>query len=132
MTRILIIDDDATTLKVMKTLAEKNGYETLIAKNGREGLGIAFEEKPELIIVDYSMPEMDGLTFIKECKASESLQNIPVITLTANDNAEFDFMNSGAQAFVSKPFTAEDMLTKIQDTLNPKKKGLFDFFKKKP
>lgn len=129
MKKILIIDDEADILKLLKAIMEKKGYEVTTSLNGQDGLLEAYENKPDLIIVDYTMPQMDGLTFIKECKASDSLKNIPVMILTAHDETEINFMKAGAVNFMTKPFQTKDLLEMVAKSLNPKKKGLFGFSK---
>lgn len=80
--RVLVIDDEADTVVYMETLLQDNGYDTLSANDGEEGLQKARKEKPDLVVLDVSMPQKSGMRFFKEFKSEPELALIPVIFVT--------------------------------------------------
>ncbi len=105
--RILIVDDEPHMLRITELSLKKGGYEILTARNGREALESAARELPALIVMDVTMPEMDGLTALQQLKAAPATAGIPVIMLTsrgqsiARETAEA----SGAALYLTKPFS---------------------------
>jgi CheY-like chemotaxis protein len=81
--RILIVEDSLTQAGRLKCLLEKNGHPVIVAANGKEALSLLGTRKPDLIISDIIMPEMDGYQLCKQIKSDENLKDIPVILLTA-------------------------------------------------
>jgi two-component system, OmpR family, alkaline phosphatase synthesis response regulator PhoP len=103
--KILIVDDESDILEFLSYNFQKKGFQVNVAKNGIEGLSVAQQFFPDVIITDVLMPEMDGITFTKRLKSTDNLKNTPVIVLSAINN-EFRVLNSmdsGADEFVSKP-----------------------------
>jgi len=80
--KILVIDDERDTVVYMETLLQDNGYETVSAADGEEGLDKIKSEDPDLVILDVSMPQKSGLKFYKEVKADAKLAEIPVFFVT--------------------------------------------------
>lgn len=112
--KILIVDDEQTTQRLLENILQKEGHEILRAANGKEGLEILKLGNVDLIILDILMPVMDGFTFYKEIKMDEITQHIPVLVLTVRKRMEDAFMALGAQAFVGKPFESEKLLNEIK------------------
>jgi len=80
----LIVEDNMDTYELVKFILEKNGFETFLAMNGRDGVNAAVKQHPDLIIMDLSMPEMDGWNATSHLKADEETRDIPVLALTAH------------------------------------------------
>jgi CheY-like chemotaxis protein len=80
--RILIVEDNMDTYELVRFILEKNGYETLLAMNGRDGVNAATKQLPDLIIMDLSMPEMDGWTAMRMIKGNASTSSIPMSELS--------------------------------------------------
>lgn len=105
--KILIVDDEPHMLRITELSLKKGGYDILTARNGREAIELAARELPALIVMDVTMPEMDGLTALKQLKATPATAGIPVIMLTsrgqtvAREEAEI----SGAALYLTKPFS---------------------------
>lgn len=113
---ILAIDDEKDILKLLQYNLEKEGYQTLLAKSGEEGLELAKAKRPDLILLDIMMPGMDGLEVCKLLGADKDTKNIPVIMLTAK-SSELDQvvgLEIGAADYVSKPFSVKVLLAKIK------------------
>lgn len=105
--RILIIEDELNLRTVVQTCLELlGGWEVLQAASGQEGLLLAQREKPDAILLDAMMPEMDGITVLQELLANPELQAIPVIFLTAKVELTQPqrFLTLGARGAIAKPF----------------------------
>ena len=106
---ILAIDDDPTTLDMMKKYLNKEGYEVVTASNGDEGLRLARELNPAAITLDVLMPRVDGWKVIKALKADPDTRHIPVIMLTMVGDKSMG-LSLGAMEFLSKPIDREHLL----------------------
>lgn len=118
--KILIVDDDRTTLLLMETLLTKNGYTVELADNGETALEMLRREKFDLIISDILMPVRDGYYLCRECKKDEKLKNIPLIFCSGTYTSEKDetlAVKFGAEAFISKPFNNNDLLNTIKQVM---------------
>jgi DNA-binding NarL/FixJ family response regulator len=120
MKTILVIEDEAATLKNLVLMLEMEGYKPLSAANGRLGITIAKREVPDVILCDVSMPEMDGYGVLEALRADEKTVSIPFIFLTAKSDKK-DLrtgMNLGADDYLTKPASAEDVLAAIRTRLD--------------
>lgn len=116
MSKILIIEDEKNIRDTIMEILELNEYETAIAENGLIGIAKALQFKPDLIICDIMMPEMDGFETLKNIRAINDISNTPFVFLTAKTETR-DFregMNSGADDFLNKPFNTQELLKVIQ------------------
>lgn len=114
--RVLIIDDDPHIVESVSTYLELEGYVSLSAFSGPEGLEIALKENPHIIVLDIMMPEMDGFQVMDKIKANENLRQIPVIMLTAK-GSDKDVMlgwRSGVANYITKPFDLEELVHAIE------------------
>jgi CheY-like chemotaxis protein len=114
MPKILIIEDEPDLLKVFSDMLEQDKFEVIEAKDGKEGLQVAIDSKPDLILLDILMPVMDGIAVLKEIKINEALKNIPVIVLTNySDNQKIaEAMEHGAYGYLIKINLKNDDLAK--------------------
>jgi two-component system alkaline phosphatase synthesis response regulator PhoP len=117
--RILIVDDEVSVLGAIKdTLG--GYYDMVTASNGREALKIAEKERPDLILMDIMMPEMDGLETIKEIRKNDDLRMTPVILLTARGQLS-DIekgLDVGAYAYIVKPFHTKRLIEKVKEVFS--------------
>jgi len=118
---ILVVDDTPDMVKFIRSLLEGD-YRVITADNGRHGFERALSEKPDLVLSDVMMPEMDGYEMTVKIKASEELQGIPVILLTAKAALEMKIegLAYGADDYLSKPFNAKELRARIQSQLKMK------------
>jgi DNA-binding response OmpR family regulator len=119
MTKILIVEDDHTTVQLIEFLLKKNNFGVLIAYDGVEALQICKEEKPDLILMDVMMPKMDGIEAIEKLKEDENTQDIPIVILSALGQ-EMDVMRglqAGASGYIVKPFSPQELLDEIKAKL---------------
>jgi DNA-binding response OmpR family regulator len=114
--RILIADDEPHMLRVTELSLKKGGFEILLARNGREAVTRTLSEKPDLIVLDVMMPELDGFGALQELKATPAVANIPVIMLTARGQAvaREEAVRSGAALYLTKPFSPSQLLTEAK------------------
>ena len=110
--KILIVDDEPHMLRVTELSLKKGGYDLLAARNGREAIDVAERELPDLIVMDVTMPELDGLAALKLLKARPATAGIPVIMLTSRGQslAREAAESSGAALYVTKPFSPSQLL----------------------
>lgn len=117
--KILVVDDDPTTVKIITYLLDKEGFQVVSASGGAEGLKKAFQEKPDLIILDVMMPELNGFQFLNIFRRAEGQTRTPVIFLSslAEEADVITGLESGAVDYVIKPFSPQVLLTKIKKSL---------------
>ncbi|MDD5432123.1 MAG: response regulator [Candidatus Omnitrophica bacterium] len=115
--KILVVDDEPSLVEMLKMRLELNDFNVVTASDGQEGMLKAKSEKPDLILLDILMPNMDGYSFVREIKADESLRNTNVIVLTAKAGMKDLFAIEGIKHYVEKPFEYSDLLAKINSLL---------------
>ena len=122
-TRVLIMEDDDDTQGMVRFLLEYKGYEVLVAKDGKHGLEIAVQEKPDLILLDLAMPEMDGWSVAHRLKGDPATKAIPVIAVTAYTMSSDRrmAMNAGCDGFISKPMNVPEFIAEIEKFLGKSK-----------
>ena len=119
MKQILIIEDEAQSRRNIGTILRMEGYEPLLAADGKEGLAAARRERPALILCDVMMPVLDGHGVIAALRADAATAHIPFIFLTARGERGDvrDGMNLGADDYITKPVTASELLAAIEARL---------------
>lgn len=121
---ILIVEDDPQTVKLIKFVLEKEDYSTISAKDGEEGLQMAREKKPDLIVLDMMLPGMDGYRVCEILKANPVTKEIPIIVLTALDTG-VDFekaLEKKADWYITKPFEPQHLLKRVSYLIEKRKK----------
>jgi two-component system NtrC family sensor kinase len=115
VTAVLIIDDSATFREQLRTACEEAGYQVLTAENGDEGLRVAADRRPQAMIVDGVLPDMDGVTVIRRIRLDAALRRVPCLLLTASEDsgAELRALDAGADAFARKEDEAPVVLAKL-------------------
>ena len=118
--RILVVEDNMDTYELVRFILEKNGYDTFLAVNGRDGVNAAIKQIPDLIIMDLSMPEMDGWTAIGLIKKDERTSSIPLLTLTAHalPGDRQRAMDAGSDEYITKPMDLEDLVKSVDHWIN--------------
>lgn len=118
---ILIVDDSASLRQVVNIALKNSGYNVIEACDGQDALGKLNGEKIHLIISDVNMPNMDGITFVKEVKKLPDYKFTPVIMLTteSQEDKKKEGQAAGAKAWVVKPFQPEQMLTAVSKLIMP-------------
>lgn len=119
---VLIVDDDPDIVRYLSLWFEDNGFETLSATNGMEGLEAAAAEKPDLITLDISMPEKSGVSSYRDIKTDEDLKDIPIIIITAIGQPFNQFIRNrkkipNPDGFIAKPIDLELLEECVQEIL---------------
>jgi twitching motility two-component system response regulator PilH len=119
MARILIVDDSPTEIHVLKTMLEKNGFETLAANSGEQGVEMAKTEKPDLILMDIVMPGLNGFQATRQLTKGDDTSSIPVIIVTTKDQKTDEVwgLRQGAKDYITKPAQEADLVSKINSVL---------------
>ncbi len=118
--RILIVEDNIDTYELVHFILEKKGFETFLAVNGRDGVNAAIKQKPDLIIMDMSMPEMDGWTATGLIKKNEQTKAIPLLALTAHalPGDRQRAMDAGCDEYITKPMDLDELAEAIEYWIN--------------
>ncbi len=117
---IMVVDDDPDMVAIIKTILEVKGYALQFAHNGQEVFNLLGEQKPDLIILDIFMPQMDGLEVLVRLRENPGTASIPVILLTTNMEYK-DFLEGyqiGANYYIPKPFTKNQLLDGVNSILS--------------
>jgi DNA-binding response OmpR family regulator len=117
--KVLVLEDEPAVQLLVKKALMAYGFAVETAKDGLEGLVKLETLRPDLIISDIMMPQLDGLTFVRAIKARNETKTIPVIFLTAKADPKtmIDGINVGARFYLTKPFGIEDLITKVTKAL---------------
>ncbi len=114
--RILVVDDEPDLVETLQLRLEQENFECLTADDGYNGLELARNEKPDLIILDIMLPSMDGYKVSRLLKFQKELRHIPIIMLTARDKPEDQLLGeqTGADYYMTKPFSMDKLVAKIK------------------
>ena len=113
---IITVDDSSTMWRIIKNTLQKLGFETILeAGNGVEALEVMSKNKIDMIVTDWNMPEMDGLTFVKAVRAKDEYKDLPILMITTEAAKEdiLTALRSGVNNYVVKPFTPETLQEKV-------------------
>ena len=116
---VLIVDDEEDILDLLQYNLRKEGFETALARNGREALAAARAEEPSLIILDIMMPEMDGIEACRRLRADAHLRTLPILMLTARTEEEQQVkgLDEGADIYLSKPVSVPVLISQAKALL---------------
>ena len=122
---VLIVEDEEPVRKILEYNLRLDGFKVYSARNGREGLKLAKRKQPELILLDWMMPKMNGLEALSELKHSEQTEHIPVFMLTAKTmigeiERAFDI---GADDYITKPFDPDRLGKRLKEKLKKCRQG---------
>ena len=115
--KIMVVDDEQQLALAVKIRLQSVGYEVVVARDGTEALEVLERERPNLVILDVLMPNMDGYSCLREINARFGRNQTPVIILTARDRMKDLFELEGIEDYVIKPFDHEDLLIRIDRVL---------------
>lgn len=121
---ILLVDDDEDIVSSMTAALTRRGYRVLQASDGKAALNILHGATPALIITDILMPEMDGFHFYKMLKNDPLLKDIAVLIMSGRGAMEGSFRVLGVDDFIVKPFSPEDLFSKVAEILSKKESVL--------
>ncbi len=118
--KILLVDDEAQITRVLRTALSTQGYSLRIAANGVEGMQAVHEWKPDLVITDISMPEMNG---VELCREIRTVSQVPIIVLSVRnqDPTKVEALDAGADDYVTKPFSIQELQARVRAQLRRRK-----------
>ncbi len=116
MQTVLVIEDNEDNMKLITFILEKNGYQTITAETGAQGIQMAISEKPDLILLDIQLPDMNGLDVLKAIRNSESNGGIPIIAVTsfAMSGDRERLLDAGCNGYIEKPINPETFIFEIR------------------
>lgn len=117
--KLLIIDDHPETRSIIGRVLEQQGYQVVAAVNGLEGLKLAEQEKPALILLDFMMPVMDGLETCQRLRQRPEMAKVPIIMFTAVDDPQqkLSVFNAGADDYLNKPTEPAELVDRVKTML---------------
>ena len=123
--KILIIEDNEQNMYLMTFLLENNGYEIIQARNGKDGIRLAQEARPHVILLDIQLPEINGYQVAEELRKNKSLDNIPIVAVTsyAMTGDKERILASGATGYIEKPINPDMFISQLQEYLPPSQSG---------
>lgn len=132
--RILIADDSATMVKLVQMVLTREGHEVLVATDGLQAINMAYNDRPDLIISDVTMPGMNGYQVCRLLREDPDTQTMPFILLTAKDQKADKFwgIKTGADDFITKPFNPDDLAKRVKDLLDANAQQIEAARKRKP
>ena len=121
---ILVVEDNQDNYELVRTILELAGYDTFLAVNGRDGVNAAHKQKPDLILMDMALPEMDGWHATERIRENPETKHIPMVALTVHTlpRERKRALDAGVDAYVSKPFDAAQFLQVVENTLRDSRK----------
>lgn len=121
---ILVVEDNMDNYELVRFILERAGYDVFLAMNGRDGVSAARVQKPDLILMDLTMPEMDGWLAAERLKADEATKLIPLYALTAHalPSERKRALEAGCDGYVSKPIHMAGFLELIEGALGKREK----------
>lgn len=116
---ILVVDDETDLLDLIEYNLKKEGFAVLKAENGEQGIEVAKEHKPDLVLLDIMMPKMDGMQAVEVMRNDDELKHIPIIFLTArsDEKTEVEGLNKGADDYITKPISTTKLISRIKAVL---------------
>jgi two-component system, cell cycle response regulator DivK len=122
MAKILLVEDNEMNRDMLSRRLVRNGHEVFVAIDGQQGVDMSLSERPDLILMDMSLPVIDGWEATRRIKANDATRGIPVIALTAHAMAgdREKAMEAGCEDYDTKPIEISRLLGKISALLNPK------------
>ena len=113
--RVLIVEDDKNIRKFIQTILEANDYDVIATETGKEAYSLITSRCPDVVILDLGLPDMDGMKILKEVRA---WSNMPIIVISARseDTDKIEALDAGADDYITKPFSVEELLARIRVT----------------
>ncbi len=125
MKKVLIVEDNEANLYLVRFILEKNGYDVIEARDGITGVELAIQEKPDLIIMDIQLPDINGLEATKRIRASEIEKHLPIVALTsyAMTGDREQALAAGCTGYIEKPLNPDTFMAEIEKSCNERREG---------
>ena len=123
LTRVMVVDDSVTVRKVTSRLLERNGYETVVAKDGVDAMAILQDYTPDVMLLDIEMPRMDGFELASQVRHDSRLRDVPIVMITSRtgDKHRDRAHALGVQRYMGKPFQETELMSTIEDLVGQDK-----------
>jgi two-component system cell cycle response regulator DivK len=124
MTTILIVEDNEKNMKLVRDILRHKGYTTIEAVTGLDGVRLALEQKPDMVLMDIQLPDIDGITALREIRKVPALDAMPVLAVSASvmPDEQQKIVTSGFDAFITKPINLKQFLDTVQRHLTQGRK----------
>ncbi|MEQ1804378.1 MAG: response regulator [Burkholderiaceae bacterium] len=124
MSTILIVEDNEKNMKLVRDILRHKGHRTLEAVNGLDGVRLARDEKPDLVLMDIQLPDIDGITALRQIREDPLLDAIPVLAVSASvmPDEQKKIVTSGFDAYITKPIQLKSFLETVQRFLTEGRK----------
>jgi len=119
MARVLVVDDNADDRELYALMLYYNGFDVLKADDPISGIELAHEQRPDLILMDYRMPQMDGLTAAMILNANPDTAEIPVVCVTGEDLTESSVRAAGCEELIRKPTPVHELIERVRSYVEP-------------
>lgn len=118
--RVLLVEDTEDTRQMMRKLLEMSGFQVVEATNGREAVEVAARVRPEIILMDLSLPFIDGLAATRQIRSLPGMNKVPIVAVSAHDTADFhsDARDAGCNAYITKPIDYPQLEGVVNDLLS--------------
>ena len=121
MSLVLIVEDNEKNMKLVRDILQAKGYETAEAVNAEDGIKLALERVPDLVLMDIQLPGMNGMEALKVLRSEPKTAKVPVIAITASVMTQDrkQIMDTGFDGFIEKPINLKEFLATVQGALRP-------------
>ena len=116
--RVLIVDDDPLNRDILQTLLATQGFVILTAVDGEEGLAVAREQQPDLILLDVMMPKIDGIEVCRRLRKSAPLIGIVMLSVKSNEEDKIEAFDAGADDYITKPFHVGELAARLRVSIH--------------
>lgn len=114
--RILIVEDNAKNMKLVRDILQHKGWQTLEAVNGEDGVRLALEHRPNLVLMDIQLPDIDGITALRRIREHAELDAVPVLAVSASvmPDEQRQIVSSGFDAYLTKPISLKPFIATVE------------------
>jgi len=125
---VLIVEDEGALLTLLRYNLEREGYRVLEARDGEEALLIASEEQPDLVLLDWMLPQLSGIEVCRRLRSRQETRNVPILMLTARgeETDRVRGLDTGADDYITKPFSMTELLARLRAVMRRIRPGLAD------
>ncbi|MBU6473289.1 MAG: phosphate regulon transcriptional regulator PhoB [Alphaproteobacteria bacterium] len=125
---VLVAEDEAALTTLLRYNLEREGYRVLEAHDGEEALLVSSEEKPDVVLLDWMMPQLSGIEVCRRLRTRQETRNVPIIMLTARgeETDRIRGLDTGADDYITKPFSMDELLARLRAVMRRIRPGLAD------
>ncbi|MEW6579612.1 MAG: response regulator [Chloroflexota bacterium] len=118
--RILVVDDESDTLRLLHTILQISGFDPITTLNSADAIGLAERERPDVVLLDIMMPQPDGFVLCKQMRQNPATKDLPIIFVTAYQSLDIEErrVEAGGDLIMHKPITADSLISTINQVLN--------------